>query len=278
MQNTGLMHRSTAEAMVEAYERNVAQVRLAYSMLVDAQADLNKAFMVGELTHQDFRLLPSGHRSAGGDRATIEGAEAIIEAITRKAWSRTYDYLNIRQFLSLKRQEEFEKELESGKLPEFTVGNIMASFENARGSLGTYMEEAVLEVFNFLRPSMTGYKRNEAFQGELGNKIVLYWGEAANKWGWRVGVNHYRSNDLRQLDRVFHLLDGKELPKETGYYGPFYSDIDRAGREDRQTGETAYFRWKAFRNGNIHIEFLRPDLVTQINRIAGGKALKNAAA
>lgn len=41
-------------------------------------------------------------------------------------------------------------------------------------------------------------------------------------------------------------------------------------------GETEYFRFKCYHNGNLHLEFKRPDLVQKINAIVGGLTLKGA--
>ena len=39
-------------------------------------------------------------------------------------------------------------------------------------------------------------------------------------------------------------------------------------------GETPLFGFRVFRNGNLHIEFKRPDLLDRLNRIAGGARLR----
>jgi len=35
------------------------------------------------------------------------------------------------------------------------------------------------------------------------------------------------------------------------------------------TGETEYFKFKACKNGNLHLEFKRMDLVSKLNQLAG---------
>ena len=41
------------------------------------------------------------------------------------------------------------------------------------------------------------------------------------------------------------------------------------------TGETRWFRFRCFRNGNLHLTFTRPDLVHEINRIGGASGLRS---
>jgi len=70
---------------------------------------------------------------------------------------------------------------------------------------------------------------------------------------------------LRALDRVFCLLDGKGVPE--GYSSPL---IDAIETSQDGYGETEYFCFRACKNRNLHLEFKRPDLVEQFNRVAGG--------
>lgn len=69
---------------------------------------------------------------------------------------------------------------------------------------------------------------------------------------------------MTDLDRTFHILDGKE-PKD--HLADAAALIAKADRNGDQTFEAEYFRSKWFKNGNIHIELLRPDLVTAANKL-----------
>lgn len=40
------------------------------------------------------------------------------------------------------------------------------------------------------------------------------------------------------------------------------------------TGKTDYFRFRCCLNGNLHLEFLRLDLVAKLNAVAGGNRLR----
>lgn len=39
-------------------------------------------------------------------------------------------------------------------------------------------------------------------------------------------------------------------------------------------GETTYFRWKCYRNGNLHLEFKRLDLLQTLNEVGGAGMLR----
>ena len=53
--------------------------------------------------------------------------------------------------------------------------------------------------------------------------------------------------------------------------GPLIDAIEAA---KDGTGETEYFRFRCFRNRNLHLEFKRLDLVAKLNAVAGGMRLR----
>lgn len=90
--------------------------------------------------------------------------------------------------------------------------------------------------------------------------------------GWNLGkfrVNHHRQQYITAIDNVFSMIDGHG-PAKT-YHGALYDAI--ADSPDGK-GETTYFRFKCYLNGNLHLEFIRPDLVARLNIAAGGNRLR----
>ena len=127
------------------------------------------------------------------------------------------------------------------------------------------IEEAVREVFEFLRPRNSRYKTNTEF--EIGKRVILF--ALENKWGGGFRVDHYREQNIRAIDNVFHALDGNGTIKS--HRGPL---IDAIEASKDGTGETEYFRFRCFRNRNLHLEFKRLDLVAKLNAVAGGMRLR----
>ena len=70
----------------------------------------------------------------------------------------------------------------------------------------------------------------------------------------------YRSEaKINDIDRVFKVLDGKShIPRslEMGINGALI---------DKKIYEDDYYRIKGFKNGNMHIEFKRQDLLDKAN-------------
>ena len=66
------------------------------------------------------------------------------------------------------------------------------------------------------------------------------------------------------------MIDGK--PPVKTYHGELYDAITDSPDGN---GKTQYFKFKCYLNGNLHLEFLRADLVVKLNAVAGGNRLKN---
>jgi hypothetical protein len=78
------------------------------------------------------------------------------------------------------------------------------------------------------------------------------------------------SEQAQAVDKAFHLLDGKGLPK---YPGDFLTAVREAMRRSRGpgfAGESEYFRFRVYGNGNVHLELERMDLVAERTASAAG--------
>lgn len=101
---------------------------------------------------------------------------------------------------------------------------------------------------------------------KLGKKVIIgYMVETGYREGWRL--KYHNEGKLIALDNVFHLLDGRG-PLKT-HNGPLYDAIYASDGQ----GETDFFRFKCYRNNNLHLEFKRMDLVNKINKVADSHSL-----
>jgi hypothetical protein len=263
--DTNLINKATVENMVLTYQQTAIEIDDAYARLKAAEKKLESVFGDGSfstLTREYF----------DHDRA----AEEVRKKIKRSAWRGLLDMLEIRKFLSVRRAKEFDEQLEDpANLPEIELEAIYEMFSTLVSSSTEFAREAVFEVYEFLRPharsSAARYKTNQKHaRVEIGKKVILtglvepYWG------GYRVYYS--REQDLIALDKVFFMLDGKGIPD--GYRSPLVDAINTVGKEGN-TGETEYFRFKLYKNSNLHLEFRRMDLIQKLNAVAGGRNLKS---
>ena len=182
------------------------------------------------------------------------------------AWRYLVDRIELKKLASIARAKEIDKQLHEkpDTLPEISIDNIFGWLESMDTQARDFFKEAVIEVYNNLRPSTWNrHKTNSAFR--IGRKVILthrirpcYSGRG------RFAVQYHFQDELRALDNVFHMLAGEGL---SAYRN---GDLTTAIEETTTgTGETEFFKFRCFGNGNLHLEFKRMDLVQQLNSIGG---------
>lgn len=256
---TDIAKRETLTTLVNCYKVASEEIEQAYALLKSAKKRLNDAF-------QSNYTFDTSTRDNG--YVGKEGSDAILKGIKMSAWRVLVERMELRRLLSVKRREELDRQLyDAESLPDITEENIIAMLETSAANIDTYLVDAIKEIFDYLRPPHSKYKANTEF--ELGKRVILTYTVEKGYNGRKYRVRHHSDKYLTALDNVFSQIDGKGTVKT--YHGPLYDAIEnsRSG-----AGETAYFRFKGYMNGNLHIEFLRPDLVARLNAIAGGNRLK----
>lgn len=253
--------RLTIPELVAAFDSAMDDLRAGVDLVRSAEEKL-KAFHTSgtcydltAFTSNDYRL------DFEAKRIRMRGA----------AWRYLVSRAEIKKVASLKRCEEIDKMLASpATLPEITVENLMGWVRNLDQLATEFVQEAAVEVFEWLRPARREYKTNNPFK--VGKRVVLRWMVESN-WSGGLRVRYSRAEDeLRALDNLFHMLDGRGVSPSKR--GELVDALD--GAKPGEFGETTFFRFRAFKNGNLHLEFLRPDLVKKLNEI-GGKGLPQPA-
>ncbi|MFZ5586162.1 MAG: DUF4942 domain-containing protein [Thermodesulfobacteriota bacterium] len=261
-----LMAPQTLRGLVEAHDQARALVSEAVQLLGQAQGLLSAQFgeyldeiMPDKLARWDFKA-----------ERVLETAKSCQALITKQGWQYMLKQTGVDALLTAKRKEEFNKALERGDAPAFTVENILGMLGGLAQDLDGYFAEAVWEVWNWLKPyRRDGYKTNDRSTYEIASKVIKS-GVFNDGGKW---LSHWHDRQLTDMDKVFHLLDGQGVPR-------YPDDLNTKIREQLQKhpGDreltTAYFRLAWFKNGNCHIEFLRPALLQRFNAIAGQGLLK----
>jgi hypothetical protein len=263
----------TATHMASEYTEATAELRRLF-LAVKAQADrlerafafsdgeslpLYKPFEVGIYYNSDRYLIDD--EAAGG--RSLNGIFAVMK---RKAWQVLVEKLGIKNLMSVAKRKEFDRQLAEGTLPAVTAETILGILLGLTAQAQDFAREAAHEVFDLLRPRGrlgSHYKTNDAFR--VGRKVVLPW-YVTRRYGSGYYVNHNHEQEVTAIDGVFHLLDGKGIMREPR--GPLYQAI---GNSKDGKGETAYFRFRCFKNCNLHLEFRRLDLVRELNLLATGE-------
>lgn len=266
--DTGIMNRKTIGEIINKYDEAIKTTRAGYAMLQKAQ-DMMREAMGAEGRTSRFSVIE------GYSDPEIVVKEIEIK-LRRDAWRAIIGMTGIRKILSVKRAEQLDKQLDTWRdMPEITFENVMDTVQSMVAQSKDLLEDAVKEVFEWLRPAATNYhnpyKTNQKNgRWELGEKIIKS-SVVECSWSSTFRVNYYYENYLIAMDKVFFALDGKGVPE--GYRSPLVDAINTTKITDGK-GETDYFKFKCYQNRNIHLTFKRMDLVAKLNQVASGATLK----
>lgn len=262
---TGLIKKTVISDLVAAYRISEAKIRQGMKLLVEAEEGLKGVF--GDRSCASFDV---GDLGDFNRRIALDQPDLVMDRLKKQAWRVLIERMELRRFLSIKSAEALDKQLETGQdLPEITEQDIWQMMDGTLQQLDQFVEQAVKEVYDWLRPHREHYKTNSIYQ--VGERVIAGWCVEGNyQGGYRV--SYHRHQNIVALDRVFHALDGKTA-KITSHNGPLYDAI--ASHPDGR-GQTDYFEFKCYRNHNLHLRFKRLDLLARFNAVEGGDKLRPA--
>lgn len=254
MQVQELIPQQTIEQLASAYQQTKSLLEGAYTMLEQASDDMKATFA-----------------SKAGVMAvslTFGRQDEALAELHRDAWRYVVDLTGIRDVLTPSRSEELSRQIRDNDLPEFTADNVQSTLEFLRGNLDVYLQEAVKEVYDFLRPRPVygHYKTNSEYQ--VGKKVIL---SHMVETAYLNTIYHRAENKIRALDNVFSMLGGGGV---VSYPGDLLTTIRTAIRAKEWKCETEKFKVKWYKKGTMHIEFKDMRLVHELNRIAGGGMIR----
>jgi hypothetical protein len=264
--STALSPRLSIEELVKVYEYAERNIRDGFALIEQAEKSLNNAFVMsgsGWVRATDRR-----------ERVRFDDPDSALTEVRRAIWGHLVERLELRRVMSVKAWTELQRELDDGKeVPEITHETVTGMANGFRAQLPEMLNAAVQEVFEWLRPPGSEYKRNSEF--EVPRRIVITWAveQWSKCWGsWRM--NYHREQNFAALERVFLALDGKGQVNPHSRCAIYEAVHVTPASSEKCEGETPYFRFRAFKNGNMHVTFLREDLLARFNQIAGGARLR----
>lgn len=255
----------TVTEIVQTYLKAVVDIKAGFALISGAEKSLNNTFA---MEHWGTIQVRSPYNHSSPDYSDVASSIKVLE---RDVWGALIERMDIRRMVGIQRWREISDQLEKGELPEITEVNVINFAQNLLKQLPDMLTEAVGEVFDFLRPQRSSYKTNSEL--EIGRKVILT--NMVELWSLNTyRVNGHRSQHLTALENVFSALAGQgQINKR------YRSALETEVAETRTAqGETPYFRFKLYRNGNMHLEFKRLDLLKRLNQIAGGRRLRPATA
>lgn len=263
---TDLISKQDARSMVATYEQALVEIKQAFDLLASAKAKLG-----GVIGERSLHLFPD---SSISEFDLTASSDKVALYVREQLWRYIIDTTQLRRVMTARRLEEMEKQISKGELPELTAETIEATLVQMIEDSGTMLKEYLAEVFEWVRSSgweLKDFKTNKPF--ELGRKIIKAYVLSVNTWGNSrdVSLPYNSERPLQALHNVFSLLDGQGMVQ---YPNDLATEIKAAIQKKEWSCEDEYFKVRWFKKGTMHIEFLRADLVEELNRRGGGKILK----
>ncbi|MDO3621718.1 DUF4942 domain-containing protein [Ralstonia pseudosolanacearum] len=232
----------------------IERILVALNLLTEAEQLARAAHLGFPRLVLDNSYAQRGTVTVTGEYARrAEAEKAILHTIDAQGWNYLLSESGLRTFMDAQARAQWHKQIADGDVPELTAANIEATFTELYGARGDMFERGVLECFRRLSWS---YKTNQPFR--FGKRLIM---RSLFSYG---SLNHHGTNELDDLMRVFHVLDGKpEVDHRTGVY---YL-ISHARQQRQAEAENDYLHLRWFKNGNGHLTFKRPDLIDRMNLI-----------
>lgn len=250
--STAIIRKGSADEIVAKRDRALDLYRRGVELLAEAVK-----------VHREVAGTDHVHLSSvldrGGTYSIEQGRHAeVVENLRRdldgSVWNHIMGALGLLNLMDAQAMTEFREQNEKAP-PEVTRDNLVATFERLTADSDALFRRGVINLFQKLDRS---FASNPAYR--LGDKLV-FTGALSEFGGWSHWNN--RQAEMRDLDRIFHIMDGK-APKD---HGGDASAMISATRKAPATVETDYFVCKLFKNRNLHVAFKRQDLVAKVNRI-----------
>ncbi len=184
---------------------------------------------------------------------------ACLKSVDRGVWSYLMEESGMFSFMDQKARAEWRESLQKGDFPPLTVEAVTGTISSLYEQRGELFERGLETVFRRLSWC---YKSNNPFK--FGRRVILTYLVSHTRYGFSHGYSN--ADGLADLDRVFHMLDGKPEPDHRENLQAKLRAELGIGSNSREL-ETEYFRLRWFKNGNGHLYFLRPDIVAQCNEV-----------
>jgi len=263
--DTSLIPRQTLPVMAQVYGESIAKMKAAIQALAEAQQALDFTFGSGSRSRSAFDFKEVWKR----EYDALPKPDALELNWRQAAWTVLIDRMELKRICSVARAKEIDAQLADPKqLPDITESNMIAMLESNVKNIGSFLQEAIAECFDQLRPyhrgdNGDGMKTNKVY--EIGERVVIHYAVSqgySRTASFRVSYHEAKTQLIRCLDNVMHLLDGKgAVPTHAG---PLVDALN--GPENHGRVETDYFKAKCFKNQNLHLRFKRLDLLAELNR------------
>lgn len=254
MISTAIVPRATIDGIVALRSQAIETFRDGFETLARARQIAKSATPQGYLPMLPKDALNLIERDSGDADKFVK---IMTKSVDQAVWDHLINLMGIEKIMDAQARKQFRHQIQTDP-PEVTAETCRATMESLIEDADTIFKRGIANAFSALDRR---FRSHDGFK--IGARIVFDY--AFNAYGsW----SRYNADDrLRDVERAFHVLDGKEQPDR---YAGIVGAIDEQRRSCERhafRAESEYFRAKAYKNGNLHIWFKREDLVKKVNKV-----------
>lgn len=268
--STNITERQTIESLCAARDLALAKAFTALDLLNEAHGIADR--QVGNYAAQFLSgngAIDTFYCHADGSRLA-EVHKRMRTKLDQRAWERVLDLSGARGLMDATALDEFRKQLDK-EPPEFTRENVAATVHSLYEDRELIFRRGLVTAFEAAsgKRLVTNRRGGQGIPHRIIMERVLTQTTGQFSYGF---WSHYGRSDqcVNDLDRVFHILDGKIAPTDNLIAWRLSDEGRKVGRGVRI--ETEYMTFLPRKNGNLEITFKRPDLLEKANRIMAGEA------
>ena len=249
--SSAIMPRATIHEIAAHRDRALSLFAQAFDLVAQASDAARRASPSGVYS------LPSLAFDRSYPLSAASFADKVRQTVDRAVWNHVTEAHGITSLMDKTEREKLRGELERDA-PPFNAEDCQSVVERLIGDRKAIFQRGLANAFSSLDRR---FRSHDGFK--IGSRIVLT--HAFDRFGsWSRG---YRDETVLDVERAFHLLDGRSPPtRMSGIVGLIASGRRAQGYEASQfVVEDEYFKARVFQNGNIHLWFKRSDLVEKVN-------------
>ncbi|MFP5512560.1 MAG: DUF4942 domain-containing protein [Alphaproteobacteria bacterium] len=250
---TNLIRKGSADEIVAKRDRALDLYTRGVQLLAEA-ARVHKEVGGTDHTHLREVLTKGGYDIEQGK--TDKVVDGLRRNLDGAVWGHVMGALGLLNLMDANEAAAFRRQNETDPA-EVTRDNLVATFARLTAESEAIFRRGVINLFQRLDRK---FASNPAYR--LGDKLIF--SRALSEHG---GWSHHGKgqDEMRDLDRIFHIVDGQSPMDHRGDAAAMVSQLSR--RDLGGTVTTGYFEIRTFKNCNVHVRFTRPDLVAKVNRI-----------
>lgn len=242
MNSTEIIPSISITALLTLRDGVMHRIKIAHDAMLEANSMVMASPFDVRCPHVEVKATSYRYDRSYGlhEGESVEASRQIVDA---SMWDYLLKQSGLWSFMDAKARDEWQKQISDRSTPELSRDNIEATFSTIHANRFDMLERGVIECFKRLSWC---YKTNKPFK--FGKRLVI-----------RFIQGTEATNKLDDLNRFFHIVDGKPEPdhRSSFYFTMF----------DMKPKETEYMTLKRFKNGNGHLTFKRPDLVDKMNNV-----------